>query len=88
MEANKSIYINIEAKTIESSNENLQTRAVLSCDGMEKEFYTNTVTVFYGKPKVEATLSSNISQGNLLDTDTIEYYIDVKNTGNIPVKVN
>ena len=88
LEANKSIYINIEAKTIESSNENLQTRAVLSCDGMEKEFYTNTVTVFYGKPKVEATLSSNISQGNLLDTDTIEYYIDVKNTGNIPVKVN
>lgn len=88
LEANKSIYINIETKTIESSNENLQTRAVLSCDGMEKEFYTNTVTVFYGTPKVGATLSSNITQGNLLDTDTIEYYIDVKNTGNIPVKVN
>lgn len=88
LDANKSIFINIEAKTIESSNEKLQTRAILSCDGMEKEFYTNTVTVFYGTPKVEATLSSNITQGNLLDTDTIEYYIDVKNTGNIPVKVN
>ena len=88
LEANKSVFINIETKTIDSSNETLQTRASLTCDGMSDPFYTNTVNVYYGTPKVEATLSSNVAQGNLLDTDTIEYYIDVKNTGNIPVRVN
>ena len=54
---------------------------------MNNTFYTNTVTVYHGTPSVEASLSSNITQGNLLDTDTIEYYIDVKNTGSIPARV-
>lgn len=88
LEANSNIYITINAKVTESANGTLQTRASLTCDGMNTPFYTNTVNVYYGTPKVEATLSSNIAQGNLLDTDTIEYYIDVKNTGNIPVRVN
>lgn len=87
LSARNSIYLNVTAKTIESSNNNLQTRASISCDGMNTAFYTNQVSVYYGKPQVEATLSSNISQGNLLDSDTIEYYIDVKNTGNMPAKV-
>ena len=87
LEGRKSIYITINARTIESSNDILQTRASLTCDGMSDGFYTNTVTVYTGAPRVEATLSSNISQGNLLDSDTIEYYIDVKNTGNVPARV-
>lgn len=87
LEGRKSIYITINARTIESSNDILQTKASLTCDGMSDGFYTNTVTVYTGAPRVEATLSSNISQGNLLDSDTIEYYIDVKNTGNVPARV-
>ena len=87
LEGRESIYITINARTIESSNDILQTRASLTCDGMSEDFYTNTVTVYTGTPSVEATLSSNISQGNLLDSDTIEYYIDVKNTGDVPARV-
>ena len=88
LESRKTNYITIMAKTIESKNEILQTKASIICDGMSSDFYTNTVTVYYGTPKVEATLSSNITQGNLLDSDIIEYYIDVKNTGNIPARVS
>ena len=88
LEGNNNVYLTINAKVTNEANGALQTRASLICDGMENEFYTNTVTIYYGTPKVEATLSSNVSQGNLLDTDTIEYYIDVKNTGDIPVRVN
>ena len=87
LEGRERIYIAINARTIESSNDILQTRASLTCDGMSEDFYTNTVTVYTGTPSVEATLSSNISQGNLLDSDTIEYYIDVKNTGDVPARV-
>ena len=87
LEGRERIYITINARTIESSNDILQTRASLTCDGMSEDFYTNTVTVYTGTPSVEATLSSNISQGNLLDSDTIEYYIDVKNTGDVPARV-
>ena len=87
LEANSNIYITINAKVTDSASSTLQTRASITCVGMDKPFYTNTVNVYYGTPKVEATLSSNVTQGNLLDTDTIEYYIDVKNTGNIPARV-
>lgn len=87
LEANDSIYITIRAKTVESANELIQAKVTMTCDEMNNIFETNTVTIYYGKPKVEATLSSNISQGNLLDTDTVEYYIDLKNIGNVPAKV-
>ena len=87
LEAYSTIYITINARTVDSSNDVMQTRASLTCDGMSEAFYTNTVTVYTGTPSVEATLSSNISQGNLLDSDTIEYYIDVRNTGDIPARV-
>ena len=87
MDALKSIYITFNAKITNPTNESLQARAEINCDGMNNTFYTNTVTVYCGNPSIEATLSSNITQGNLLDTDTIEYYIDVRNTGNMPVRV-
>ena len=87
LQGNKNIYINIKAKVTENAVETLQTKAYISCDGIDKNFETNMVNVYYGKPKIEATLSSNITQGNLLDSDTIEYYIDVKNIGSIPARV-
>ena len=86
--ANKSIYLTIKAKVIKSSNESINTRAEMTCAESNDTVYTNSVTVYHGVPKATATLSSNITQGNLLDTDTLEYYIDVKNSGNIPVRVN
>lgn len=87
LQGSKNIYINIKAKVTENAVETLQTKAYISCDGIDKNFETNMVNVYYGKPKIEATLSSNITQGNLLDSDTIEYYIDVKNIGSIPARV-
>ena len=87
LEASESIYITINATVTSSAPDTLQARASITCDGMNGEFLTNTVTVYSGTPNVEATLSSNITQGTLLDTDTLEYYIDVRNTGNIPVRV-
>ena len=89
LESKKKVYITINAKTGDyTSNNVLQTKASITCDNMNKNFDTNTVTVYYGTPKVGAQLSSNITQGNLLDSDTVEYYIDVKNTGNIPARVS
>ena len=86
--ANKSLYLTIKAKVVKSSNETINTRAEMTCAESSDTVYTNSVTVYHGVPKVTATLSSNITQGNLLDTDTLEYYIDVKNTGNIPTRVS
>lgn len=86
--ANKSLYLTIKAKVIKSSNESINTRAEMTCAESNDTVYTNSVTVYHGVPKATATLSSNITQGNLLDTDTLEYYIDVKNSGNIPVRVS
>lgn len=86
--ANKSLYLTIKTKVVKSSNETLNTRAEMTCAESNDTVYTNSVTVYHGVPKATATLSSNVTQGNLLDTDTLEYYIDVKNTGNIPVRVS
>ena len=88
LEGRDNIGLTIQAKVLDSSNNNLSTRASIACDETDAEFLTNTVTVFYGQSSVEANFSSNITQGTLLDTDTLEYYIDVKNTGSIPVRVN
>lgn len=87
LEAYEDIYISIDATVTSSAAETLQTRASLTCDGMSEDFLTNVVTIYFGNPSVEATLSSNITQGTLLDTDILEYYIEVKNTGNVPAKV-
>ena len=86
--ASNSKFITINATVTESASDVIQTRASITCDESDEEYYTNSVTVYFGKPSVEATLTSNITQGNLLDTDTLEYYIEVRNTGNIPAKVN
>ena len=87
MNKNESLALNVYANTLEYDTEMFQTRAEIICDEMEDTFYTNNVTVYYKNPTVEANLTSNVTQGNLLDTDTLEYYIEVKNTGNIPAVV-
>ena len=87
LDKNVSIIFNISAKTIDFDTDIFKTRAEIICDEMEQAFYTNYVSVYYGNPKVEATLTSNVKEGNLLDTDTLEYYIEEKNTGNIPAVV-
>ena len=82
----KNIEISMEA-VAGSNNENLQSKIAVTCSETKDTIYSNTVTVYFGKPHVEAKLSSNVS-GNILDSDTLEYYIDLKNTGKIPARVN
>lgn len=87
LESNRMAYTEINVETVESNNEVLEARASISCNEAKDILYTNKVQIFYGKPHVEANLTSNIT-GNLLDSDTLEYYINVKNTGKIPAKIS
>ena len=88
LELNQPKNIYVYANSIESSNELLETQLQMTCAETDEIIYSNKVKIYYGKPKVEATLTSNISSKNLLDTDILEYYIDVKNIGNIPARVS
>lgn len=81
-------YIYVKANSIESNNEILETQVKTTCSETDETSYSNKVKIYYGKPKAQATLSSNISSSSLLDTDTLEYYIDVKNIGNVPTRVS
>ena len=77
----------IRTKVASSANEELKASATVSCSETQDIFSTNQPIIYTGEPKLQAKLSSNI-EGNLLDTDTLEYYIDVTNTGTIPTTVN
>lgn len=62
--------------------------ATATFDGMEKEIKSNKYTKIVNDTKgFTATLSSNIS-GKMLDTDTVEYYINVKNDSKRIAKIN
>ena len=87
MDAYEKKYLKVKLRVTEENHDVIETRARLTCDGMNEEFLSNAVIVYHGKENIEATLTSNIAQGELLDTDIVEYYIDVKNTGKIPARV-
>lgn len=77
----------IKAKTTSDADGELKTKATITCAQTQDIFDTNETIVYCGNPKVNAKLSSNID-GTMLDTDILEYYIDINNTTNIPAKID
>ena len=83
----ETIYVKV--KTTDKANGTLKTKATITCDQSAETFTTNETTVYCGVQReiVKAKLSSNID-GQLLDTDTLEYYIDITNTTDKVAEVN
>lgn len=79
----------IKTKTTDKANGTLKTKAVITFNESTEPFTTNETTIYCGvqREKVKATLSSNI-EGQLLDTDILEYYIDLTNITDITTSVN
>ncbi len=83
-------YYQIEAKVAytEEVNQPITVYAVGSFDGMEKEINSNKLTLEVIDLKgFSASLTSNIT-GRMLDTDTIEYYLNIKNETKKDAKIN
>lgn len=98
LEANDTRYITINAVSESVGNGTLETKAIITCNETDKEISSNIVRFYNDKYNVSASITSNIQEGNLLDTDALEYYIDIKNEGissaivrildNIPTELN
>ena len=71
------------------TDEELKAYAELYFDGMDKEVKSNEVVLknLVSNETVKATQTSNIT-GEILDTDTLEFYIDLKNISDEPVTIN
>lgn len=87
LEANNWKTVHIKTKVNGNKEGQLKAKANISCSETADIFQTNETTLYYGTPNVNARLSSNID-GRLLDTDTLEYYIDFTNNSDIPTEVN
>ncbi len=81
---------NIDATVIssEEANQEITLQAVAVFDGANKEIKSNKYTKVVQDTKgFSADLSSNITE-KMLDTDTVEYYINVRNNSKESAEVN
>ena len=83
------VVISLEAQDV-SKDTNVNVTAKVKCDEMETEESLETINYIVVKDIISVLQSSSIGEGNISDTDTLEYYIDVKNNGietiNVSVK--
>ena len=88
IEANSSRILNFSTIVGAGNEDNIQVYATATCDGAPNEMRSNTVNFYNNGYNVTASLSSNITEDTLLDTDDLEYYIDITNNGQFQVDVN
>ncbi len=86
LEAQDWTSVFIKTKVKKSSNNAIKARAEITCKETQDVFNTNQTAIYCGNADVKAKLSSNI-EGNMLDTDTLEYYIELTNSSDIPAIV-
>lgn len=83
-----SAYLDFYAVAEGTGNGILETQAIVTCNEIDKEIKSNTVKFYNDEYNVTANMTSNISEDTLLDTDVLEYYIDIKNEGTSPARIN
>ena len=80
------VLLRLKAEEI-NENKKVEVKATVKCDGAEEQ-QIETINYNLIKDIVTASLSSNIEQDNISDTDELDYYINVKNNGNDTVTIN
>ena len=71
-----------------SNNGEMNFKAEVSCDETDKLINSNTIKIYNVGNEITATQSSNISENEVLDTDSIEYYINLENKSNYDAKIS
>ena len=85
LDNNKTQYsINVETVVTEKDKKDLSIWATITYDGLEAPIQSNKLVLSSESVEqtIQATQKTNITTGTPLQTDVIEYYIDIKNTGN------
>ena len=87
LERYKKFYFNAKVMNSDEPSQEISLVAKATYDGADKDIKSNTYTCTVQDLKgFSATFSSNISD-TMLDTDTIEYYINVKNESKKPADI-
>ncbi len=71
----------MNAKVTKNSEEQIKTTANITCNETTNKMKSNTLLFGFKNINVTATQSTNIDDNKLLDTDDLEFYIDIKNDG-------
>ncbi len=84
--ATDGVLINL---TVADFNQDKQVKvtATVTCDGMQAEEIVNDISYNLTREIVIVSQTSNIPEGNLGDTDDLEYYINVTNNSNEKITV-
>ena len=86
--ANDSSTAEIMLDVTSSNNGQMDFKANVTCNETDKTISSNIISMYNNGENISATLTSNISEGTVLDTDELEYYIDLKNNGNYGITVS
>lgn len=86
--ANDMKYAEISFIVESAENEEMNIEAVVTCNETQEQMRSNSIKLYNSKSKITASLTSNIREDTVLDTDEIEYYIDIKNEGDFTETIN
>ena len=79
----------LKANSTDTKDQNVSIYATATYDGTTDTVQSNAINSTIGYVNgVKAQLTSNIPEGYMLDTDTLEYYLTVTNTSKTDVTVN
>ncbi len=85
--ATDGILINLEVLDFKEDKQ-VKISSTIKCDEMKEEENLEEISYNLTKSIISSTLTSNIPEGNISDTDDLEYYINVKNNSNDNISVN
>lgn len=88
IDANDSMSAEITVTVASANNGQMEIKSNVTCNETDMTITSNAIKLYNSGHNVNASLTSNIAEDTILDTDALEYYIELNNTGNFPATIN
>lgn len=82
----KGLKLKVRTESISELEKKISATAKLTADNLDTEYVSNEVNMVLARPKIDMEYTSNLQNKYLLEGDTVEYTLNLKNNGKAEAK--